>query len=164
MRKLGIGEFNAERIQVTGGSDSEISDTTTRTIRRRDGVVIKNKIKKYATNTRSSTAGAIRIAYRTLFDMHRATKSKIPTIRQRIQNNGGDGDQILPTVEQSIVSFQNETALSMRAGLEVIAEKDRGDDMERDLFTLRADLWFSLRRNYWDSLQKSPTAPEDKQT
>ena len=65
-------------------------------------------------------------------------------IRQEIQDSGGNGDQILPTLEGGILRFLGETVELAQSSSEVVSEKDWADALERVLFAI----WgFGFRRS-----------------
>ena len=72
--------------------------------------------------------------------MRRAARWKSSKISQRVQNNGGGGDQILPTVEGEIAIWHKDATVLAKVGLRMISERATANDMDTALAAPLRDL------------------------
>ena len=133
-----------------GASASERGDSTPNN-RKRDGRKDLKERRQYQIKYPRELMGSCILPIMWSIDQ---PNKKSPTISQWAQTSNGDGEQILPTVEREILTFQNNATVFTQSGLWEISEIARINGLEMALILIIKELWLSFRRRYWEVLRR----------
>ena len=88
--------------------------------------------------------------------------SRFHMLCNQIQNSAGSSDQILKTLSNELVTFQNETVALVEEGLIVVCSEEQSCGFRSRPYLYLRDLWLSTRENYLGGLKKTKLTDKHK--